>query len=68
MAFRTEEIKAYKTTVICDGCKKEAILCETSTPASFDTRMNMALAKGYTFKDSGKQFENYCIDCKSKYQ
>lgn len=67
MAFRTEEIIRYKTLVICDDCKKEKLLLETSEPLGFDNKMNGALASGYTFKDSGKQFMNYCPDCKSNH-
>ncbi|OPH61905.1 hypothetical protein BC351_01295 [Paenibacillus ferrarius] len=65
MAFRTEEIITYKSIVICDDCKKETELCESAYPIGFDNRMNRALAAGYTFKDTGKQFKNYCKDCRT---
>ncbi|WP_205206381.1 hypothetical protein [Bacillus sp. H1a] len=56
MAFRIEEIKTYKTVVICDDCGKEETLRTTNCPPSFETKMNGALSKGDTFKDIGKQF------------
>ncbi|MGX5569551.1 hypothetical protein ACWKT7_28125 [Bacillus toyonensis] len=67
MALRTEEIKSYKTVVICDDCGKETVLRETSTPLGFDSRMNGAITNGYTFKQEGNQFKNYCKDCKQKH-
>ncbi|UIJ66763.1 hypothetical protein LW858_29035 [Bacillus cereus] len=63
MAFRTEEIKTYQTVVICDECGKEQLLCTTTHPPSFDTKMNGALSAWYTFKQEGKQFKNYCKEC-----
>jgi hypothetical protein len=68
MAFRTEEVKSYKTMAICDDCKKETMIAETPQPLGFENKMNGALASGYTFKDTGKQFVNYCKTCKSKHQ
>ncbi|MFZ7936239.1 hypothetical protein ACO1D2_11655 [Bacillus thuringiensis] len=68
MAFRTKEVKTYTTYVICDDCGKEMVLCTTFNPPSFDTKMNGALSAGYTFKDTGKQFKNYCSDCKGKHE
>ncbi|MGR5864292.1 hypothetical protein ACT7DZ_10390 [Bacillus cereus] len=63
-----KEVKSYTTYVICDDCGKEMILCTTFNPPSFDTKMNGALLLGYTFKDIGKQFKNYCNDCKEKHK
>lgn len=68
MAFRTTEIKTYKTVVICDDCRKKLPLCTTDFPPSFDTKMNGALSKGYTFKQEGNKFKNYCGDCKGKHK
>ena len=68
MAFRTEEIKTYETVVICDDCKKEMPLRTATCPPSFDTKMNGALSKGYTFKQEGNYFKNYCGDCKGKHK
>lgn len=68
MAFRTKEIKTYKTVVICDDCRKEESLCTTDYPPSFDTTMNSALSKSYTFKQEGNHFKNYCKDCKGKHK
>ncbi|MGE6620016.1 hypothetical protein [Bacillus mycoides] len=68
MAFRTKEIKTYQTVVICDDCRKEEPLCTTDCPPSFNTKMNGALSRGYTFKDTGKQFKNYCRNCKGKHE
>lgn len=68
MAFRTEIIQIFKTIVICDDCKKEKTLCENPSPIGFDGRMNEALRNGYTFKDTGKQFKNYCKDCKVNHE
>ncbi|PHD57719.1 hypothetical protein [Bacillus wiedmannii] len=68
MAFRTEEIKTYKTVVICDDCGKERTLRSTSTPLGFDGKMNSALSEGYTFKQEGIWFKNYCEDCKQKHK
>ncbi|MED1568462.1 hypothetical protein [Bacillus paramycoides] len=68
MAFRTEEIKTYKTVVICDDCGKEETLRTTNCPPSFETKMNGVLSKGDTFKDIGKQFKNYCSGCKAKHK
>ncbi|WP_041123068.1 hypothetical protein [Jeotgalibacillus alimentarius] len=67
MAFRTEEVTNYKTIVICDDCKKESVLNTTPTPMGFDNKMNGALSLGYTFKDNGKRFMNYCNSCKPKH-
>lgn len=67
MAFRTEEMKSYKTVVVCDDCGKEELLCKTNCPPSFDTRMSGALSKGYTFKKEGNHFKNYCERCKQKH-
>ncbi|MCU5431280.1 hypothetical protein G5716_30260 [Bacillus pacificus] len=68
MAFRTKEVKSYTTYVICDDCGNEMILCTTWNLPSFDTKMNGALSLGYTFKDTGKQFKNYCNDWQRKYK
>ncbi|AYF06314.1 hypothetical protein MLA2C4_11725 [Bacillus mobilis] len=68
MAFRTKETKSYTTTVICDECGKERILCSTFEPLGFDGKMNGVLSKGYTFKQEGKDFKNYCGDCKRKHK
>ncbi|MGG3890245.1 hypothetical protein [Metabacillus fastidiosus] len=69
MAFRFEEIKSYKTVVICDDCKKETLICYDDLPLNFNDRMNGALSKNYTFKNYGDgTFKNYCEDCKSKYE
>lgn len=68
MAFRTKEIKSYTTTVICDDCGKERILCTSFEPLGFNERMNGALSSGYTFKKEGNHFKNYCIDCKGKHK
>lgn len=68
MVFRTKEIKTYETVVICDDCRKEIPLCTTACPPSFDTTMNGALSKGYTFKKEGNLFKNYCGDCKGKHK
>jgi hypothetical protein len=68
LAFREEEIKTYKTIIICDDCKKESILIEIKSPTSFDTRMNGAISKGFTFNTyDGNEFKNYCKECKTKY-
>ncbi|MED2846551.1 hypothetical protein [Bacillus toyonensis] len=67
MAFRTEEIKSYKTVVICDDCGKEEVLRTTIYPPNFDTRMNDAISRGYTFKQEENQFKNYCEGCKQKH-
>lgn len=68
MAFRTEEVKSYKTVVICDDCGNEKpLLCTTNHPPSFDWKMNGALSEGYTFKQEGNQFKNYCEGCKRKH-
>lgn len=64
MAFRVEEIKTYKTIVVCDDCKSERVLREGNHPLGFDSRMNGALTYGYTFKSVGGQFMNYCPKCK----
>ncbi len=67
MAYRTFEYTKYTTFVICDNCGKEEKLLTGNTYPSFDTRMNGALNKGYTFKQSvDGVFKNYCTDCKSK--
>lgn len=68
MAFRIEEIKSYRTFVICDDCGKEEVLRTTLYLPSFDTRMVDAISSGYTFKQEGKQFKNYCKDCKGKHK
>lgn len=65
MAFRNEEVMTIRNIVICDKCGKEKLIKETkSTPLNFDNRMNGALGLGYTFKDEGGVFKNYCRDCK----
>ncbi|MEK4196172.1 hypothetical protein NYE59_24045 [Paenibacillus sp. FSL L8-0323] len=66
MSFRTEEIKTYRSIVICDDCRKEKIIAETCTPLGFDSRMNGSLQNGYTFTQEGSVFKNYCYQCQSK--
>ncbi|MDA2261286.1 hypothetical protein PDM99_13450 [Bacillus cereus group sp. Bc200] len=69
MAFRTKETKTYTTTVICDDCGKERVLCVSAfDPLGFEGKMNGALSKGYTFKQEGNRFKNYCSDCKGKHK
>lgn len=68
MAYEVEEIKTYKTHVVCDDCGDKVLLSEGRSPLGFDNRMNGALAKGFTFKNYGDGvFKNYCKGCKSKY-
>jgi hypothetical protein len=67
MAFRIEEIKRYKTIVVCDNCGKERELSYLDHPLGFDDWMNGALHTGYTFKNEGNGvFQNYCEECKEK--
>lgn len=69
MAYRNEEIKTYRTTLICDDCKKEVVLHESNQSfPNFDTKMNGTIQKSFTFKNYGDgAFKNYCNDCKKKY-
>jgi len=68
MSYRTEEVKTYRTFVICDDCGKERNITTTDKPIGFDGRMNGALCSGYSFTQSGGAFKNYCRDCKTRYQ
>lgn len=68
MSYRTEEIKAFKTLVICDDCGKETPLRTMDFPLNFNERMNGALSKGYSFTDTGGQFKNFCKECKPKHK
>jgi Fe2+ or Zn2+ uptake regulation protein len=66
MAFRIDEVKMFRTIVICDDCKKETTLADRPFPLQFDRRMNRALEMGYTFKDENGVFKNYCNECRKK--
>lgn len=66
MSFRTDEIKTYRTIVICDDCGKEKVIADSDIPLGFDNRMNGALQNGYMFKQEGNVFKNYCFQCESK--
>lgn len=64
MAYRLEEVKTYKNIIICDGCKKETLLYESSTPLGFDSKINKTIESGYSFKNVGGVFKNYCSVCR----
>lgn len=65
VAFRNEEVLTIRNIVICDGCKSEKLIRETKgVPLNFDNRMNGALGLGFTFRDEGGVFKNYCQNCK----
>jgi predicted dinucleotide-binding enzyme len=66
MAYWTEEVKTYKTVVICDDCGSKKVIAETKEPIGFDNRMNGALQNGYSFTQEGSVFKNYCFSCQSK--
>ncbi|WP_406654125.1 hypothetical protein [Bacillus cereus] len=64
MAFRTKETKSYTTTVICDDCGKERILCSTFEPLGFNGKMNGALSKGYTFNKKARTLKTTVLIAK----
>lgn len=65
MAYRADECLIIKNIVICDNCGFETLIKETKgVPLNFDNRMNGALTKGYTFKQEGQVFKNYCRKCR----
>lgn len=67
MAYRLEEVKTYKNIVVCDDCKRETLIRESSIPLGFDSKMNGTIEVGYTFKNVSGVFKNYCSDCRKRY-
>lgn len=65
MAFRVDEVKVFKTYVICDDCGANMLLADREL--GFDQRMNGAIANGFTFKNYGDgTFKNHCRPCQRK--
>lgn len=61
--FTNEIEQIVHVSVSCDICGASR---KIGTDLNFDGRMNNALRAGYTFKQEGNVFKNYCRECQGK--
>ncbi len=63
MAIKVEEVRVFKTKVICDGCARETLIETSAFPLDFTQQKNKAKSKGYTFAEKNGTLKNYCKAC-----
>lgn len=61
--YRVEQVVEYKTSVVCDGCSKTYTIHRGKTPLDSGGREQATLSRGYTFREEGGVFKNYCRAC-----